>query len=215
MQRTWRSLRGRGTIETRMPRMYRAWPKFRAVALLAFGAIIVHELRYVVAYGENAGTALAEQGHSYMPFVQSLAVVLLAIALARFCVSLLRARSGVLAEEHPPAFARLWLASSASLAAVYTLQEGFEGQFAPGHPGGLIGVFGHGGWTALIFSLLIGVAIAALTRLAHHALELVAAGAAPSRRARSVPPPDLRSWTLRARRLDVLAWHLAGRAPPA
>ncbi len=195
--------------------MDRAWPKFRAVALLTFGAIIVHELRYVVAYGENARAALAEQGHSYLPFVQSLAVVLLAVALARFCISLVRARSGVLAEERPPAFARLWLASSASLAAVYTLQEGFEGQFAPGHPGGLIGVFGHGGWTALIFSLLIGAAIAALTRLAHHALELVAAGAAPSSPGRAAPPPAPRAWTPRARRVDVLAWHLAGRAPPA
>jgi hypothetical protein len=198
-----------------MARMDRAWPKFRAVSLLTFGAIIVHELRYVVAYGENAGAALAEQGHSYMPFVQSLAVVLLAIALARFCISLLRAHSGVLVEERPSAFARLWRASSASLAAVYTLQEGFEGQFAPGHPGGLIGVFGHGGWTALIFSLLIGAAIAALTRLAHHALELVAANAAPSRVGPSAPPPDPRAWTPRARRIDVLAWHLAGRAPPA
>jgi hypothetical protein len=198
-----------------MTRMERGWPKLRAVALLALGAIIVHELRYVVAYGENAGAALAEQGHSYMPFVQSLVVVLLAIALARFCISLLRAHSGVLAEERPPAFAHLWLASSASLAAIYTLQEGFEGQFAPGHPGGLIGVFGHGGWTALIFSLLIGAAIAALTRLAHHALELVACSAAPSRLGRSAPPPGPRSWTPRARRVDVLAWHLAGRAPPA
>jgi hypothetical protein len=198
-----------------MTRMDRAWPKFRAVALLTFGSIIVHELRYVVAYGEDARAALAEQGHSYMPFVQSLAVVLLAVVLARFCVSLLRARSGVLAEEHPPPFARLWLASSASLAGVYTLQEGFEGQFAPGHPGGLIGVFGHGGWTALIFSLLIGAAIAALTRLAHHALELVAAGAAPSSLGRSAPPPAPRAWAPRARRVDVLAWHLAGRAPPA
>ena len=198
-----------------MARMDRAWPKFRTAALLTFGAIIVHELRYVVAYGENARAALAEQGHSYMPFVQSLAVVLLAIALARFCVSLTRAHSGVLAEERPPAFARLWLASSASLAAIYTLQEGFEGQFAPGHPGGLIGVFGDGGWSALIFSLLIGAAIAALTRLAHHALELVAGSAALSRLGRSTPPPDPSPWTPRARRVDVLAWHLAGRAPPA
>jgi hypothetical protein len=185
------------------------------VALLAAGSIMVHELRYAVSYGSNAGQALAEQGHSYMPAVESLAIVLLAVALARFCVLLLRARSGLLPEGRPASFARLWLAASASLAAVYTVQEGLEGAFAPGHPAGLIGVFGHGGWTALIFSLLLGAAIAFLTRIAHHAIELVARSAVQSHAGRSAPTLEPASWTPPGRRLDVLALNLAGRAPPA
>jgi hypothetical protein len=195
--------------------MHGGWPKLRAIALLATGSIIVHELRYAVAYGSNAGAALAEQGHSYMPAVESLALVLLAIALGRFCISLVRARSGTVPEERPPTFGRLWLAASASLTAVYTFQEGFEGEFAPGHPGGLIGVFGHGGWTALIFSLLVGATIALLTRVAHHAIELVARSASRSQAGRSAPGLEPAFWAPPRRRLDVLALHLAGRAPPA
>jgi len=195
--------------------MERGWPKFRAIALLATGLIIVHELRYVAAYGQNAGEALAEQGHSYMPWAESLALVLLAISLVRFCASLLKARSGEIPEERPPSFGRLWLGASSSLAAAYTLQEGFEGTFAPGHPAGLIGVFGHGGWSALIFSLLVGAVIALLTRLAHHTIEMIARSATRSQAGRSARRLEPAFWAPPRRRLDVLALNLAGRAPPA
>jgi hypothetical protein len=193
----------------------KGWPKFRAIALLAAGSIIVHELRYLAAYGPSAGEALTAQGHSYMPIVESLAIVLLALSVLRLCGSLMRARSGAVPEERPPAFASIWLVASVSLAAVYTFQEGFEGAFAPGHPAGLIGVFGHGGWTALIFSLLLGAVIALLTRVAHHAIELVARSASRSQAGRSAPRLEPASWAPPRRRLDVLALHLAGRAPPA
>jgi hypothetical protein len=195
--------------------MERFWPKLRAFSLLAAGSIFVHELRYVAAYGGSAGEALAEQGHSYTPLLEALVAILLVVALVRFALTIWHARDGVVREDRPPTFLSLWLWASLALATVYTLQEGFEGAFAPGHPSGLIGVYGHGGWTALIFSLAVGAVIAALTRLAHGAIEHVAAGAAARRQSTgqarlswSVPvtPPG--------RRLDVLAWNLAGRAPP-
>ena len=196
--------------------MERFWPKLRLVSLLAAGSILVHELRYLAAYGGSAGEALAEQGHSYTPLLEAMVALLVLVALARFALNLSHAHNGVVGEERPPTFLRSWASASVALAGLYTLQEGFEGAFAPGHPSGLIGVFGHGGWTALIFSLLVGAVIALLTRLAHEAIELVAARAAA-----------LRQWTAQARlswvvlgtppgrRLDVLAWNLAGRAPPA
>jgi hypothetical protein len=196
--------------------MERFWPKLRAVSLLAAGSVFVHELRYAAAYGGSAGEALAVQGHSYLPLLESLVALLVVVALVRFALTVLRAQDGVVTEESPPTFLRLWAGASVALATVYTFQEGFEGAFAPGHPSGLVGVFGHGGWTALIFSLAVGAVIAALTRLAHGAIELVAARAAALRH-RTVPAR--RSWvvpdTPPGRRLDVLAWNLAGRAPPA
>ena len=194
--------------------MERLWPKLRAIALLGAGSMMVHELRYVAGYGSHAGKALAEQGHSYLPLVEALAIVMVVAALVRFLFSLAKARRGVVDEGAPGSFARMWLGASAALAVVYMFQEGFEGTFDAGHPAGLIGIFGHGGWTALLFSLLIGAAIAALTRLAYQAIELVARKAARRpRRARArlswaaLPTPP-------GRRLDVLAWNLAGRAPP-
>jgi hypothetical protein len=190
------------------------WPKLRTVSLLTAGSVLVHELRYVAGYGSNAGKALAEQGHSYLPWIEALASVLLVVSLARFAMTLVRASRGGVPEPRAPRFQPAWLASSAVLAAVYTTQEGFEGTFAPGHPAGLIGVYGHGGWTAIAFSLLVGALIAAVGLLAHQAVELFAGRAV--RRARPAPRRAPRPVLLAsaARRLDVLAWHLAGRAPP-
>jgi hypothetical protein len=194
--------------------MERLWPKLRTLSLLAAGSVLVHELRYVAGYGSNAGEALAEQGHSYMPWIEALTTVLIVASLARFALALVRASRGAVPEQRPPRFKWTWLASSAALAAVYTVQEGFEGSFAPGHPAGVVGVFGHGGWTALIFSVLVGALVAAVTKLAHHAVKLVAARAA---RYTPVASPR-RPWPvvpmLVGRRLDALAWNLAGRAPP-
>src|SRR4051812_37352588 len=194
--------------------MERLWAKLRIVSLLAAGSMLVHELRYVAGYGSNAGEALAEQGHSYMPWLEALTSVLLVAAAWRFLVSLLRASRGLRSERPPAGFRRVWLASGLALGAVYTLQEGFEGTFAPGHPAGMVGVFGHGGWTALLFSLLVGALIAAVTRIANHAVRLVARKAMRCTRAEQEAP----SWpvvpvTLRFRH-DVIAWNLAGRAPP-
>jgi hypothetical protein len=195
--------------------MERAWPKLRALSLLAAGSVIVHELRYVAAYGGSAGQALSEQGHSYMSLLEALVALVAAVAVLRFVLSLSRARRGVIPERKPPTFMRLWVGATVALTAMYTLQEGFEGAFAPGHPSGLIGVYGHGGWTAILFSLAVGAAIAALTRLAHQAIELIAARALGLRQR---PRPARLSWIAREpiveRRLDVLAWNLAGRAPP-
>ena len=47
---------------------------------------------------------------------------------------------------------------------IYTLQETIEGSLSPGHPGGTIGVYGNGGWTAVFLSLAIGALIALLLR---------------------------------------------------
>ena len=191
------------------------WPKVRAVALLGAGSVIVHELRYVLAYGDGAGAALAEQGHSYLPFLQALVVLLVGVVLIRFGLSLARAFRGVAPEERVPSFKRIWLGASAALLAMYTLQEGFEGAFAPGHPSGLLGVYGHGGWTAILLSLAVGALIGALLFVARRTIEFVAARAAAPRHrtaqarlswAVPVTPPGPRR--------DVLAWNLAGRAPP-
>ncbi len=186
------------------------------MALLGAGAVIVHELRYVLTYGDGAGAALAEQGHSYLPVLEALVVVLLGIALVRFGFSLARAFRGIGPQDRAPSFSRSWLGASAALLAIYTLQEGFEGAFAPGHASGLIGVFGNGGWTAVFLSLAVGALIAFVSSLARRTIEFVAATSAAPRRPTSAP---YRSWTVLAtppgRRLDVLAWNLAGRAPPA
>jgi hypothetical protein len=195
--------------------MEKLWPRIRLMALLAAGSMLVHELRFVAGYGSSYHQALAEQGHSYTTWLQALVLVLVAVAIMRFALSLLGARGGVVTERRTPRFGRLWASASASLAVIYTVQEGLEGAFAPGHPSGLLGIYGHSGWTALFLSLAVGALIAAITWLAHHVVESVAARAAAPRQRRV---PARLSWavpdTPPGRRLEVLAWNLAGRAPP-
>ena len=41
-------------------------------------------------------------------------------------------------------------------------QEWLEGIFASGHPGGLAGIFGHGGWWAVVLSALAALGVAAV-----------------------------------------------------
>jgi hypothetical protein len=196
--------------------MSRAWPKIRGIALLSAGAIAVHELRYIAGYGGSADEALAEQGHSYMSMAFALTALLLLAAGLRFAVTVMRASRGEAPSERPPRFVSSWARAGAALACIYVLQEGFEGSYSAGHPGGLVGIFGHGGWTALVFAVLVGAVIGAVTCIAHDAVVLVARRAA-CRRLQPAPTPTPSRSVHRALprlRSDVLAWNLAGRAPP-
>jgi hypothetical protein len=194
--------------------MSRLWPSLRTISLITAGAVAVHELRYIAGYGSSANEALAEQGHSYMSMIYAIVALLLLVAAARFSVSVVRASRGISPPARPPRFISTWAAFSGALGLVYTLQEGFEGSYSPGHPAGLPGIFGHGGWTALMFAFLLGAIIAVITRIAHQALELVARRAARHTRPRprSAPRPIFRAIGVSGS--DVLAWNLAGRAPP-
>ena len=38
----------------------------RALALVPMGTLVVHELRYLIAFGSHADRELARQGHAYL-----------------------------------------------------------------------------------------------------------------------------------------------------
>ncbi len=178
------------------------------VPAAAFG---VHQVRYELAYGTHADQALAAQGHGYLDSLAPWLAVLIALALGSFLVRVARSASGRRELGPHRAFAALWLVASAGLLAIYSTQEALEGVFAAGHPGGLEGVFGHGGWWAVVLSVLFGLAVALILRLADATLELAVR---PPRRlvaAASRLPHPLR---IVSRRRSVLAGASAGRAPP-
>ena len=56
----------------------------------------------------------------------------------------------------------LWLACSAALVAIFATQEFLEGLFATGHPAGLVGIFGFGGWWSIPAALCVGLVLAAV-----------------------------------------------------
>lgn len=192
-------------------RTVRPSPALRALAVLGLGAIAVHQLRYLFGYGGDAGAALSEQGHGYLTGVLP---VLLALGLATLLTSFL-ARPGRAPEPSGPQALGRILAYSGVLIATYTMQELTEGVLASGHPGGLAGLFGHGGLVVFPLALVVG----ALAWLAARGLEEVEAHFAcrrasqPSRRA-----PDsvgtCRDLDRRRPQFDAIASGLWARPPP-
>jgi hypothetical protein len=99
--------------------------------------------------------------------------------------------------------------------AIYMTQELLEGLLATGHPAGLVGVFGYGGWWSLPAALAVGLVLAAAFHGARWALQEVAerrSGTPRLRRARiSVPRPP---YSAPALRLAPLADGWSDRGPP-
>jgi len=133
------------------------------VALLPPAAFAVHQLRYWLAYGSNAGVELQRTGHSYLHSVVPWLVLLLALAVGGFLRSLGRA----FARQTSPArftlsLTAMWLVCSAALLAIFACQEYLEGLFATGHPAGFAAIFGYGGWWSIPGAVCVGLVLAAL-----------------------------------------------------
>jgi hypothetical protein len=186
--------------------------RLRCFALLGAGALGLHELRYLIGYGGDAGRALAQQGHGYLDAITALIALALVTALAVLLAGLVR---GAAATRRPRRWSTRWLAASGALLTVFTLQELCEGALASGHPEGLGGVFGHGGWVAVLLALAIGALVALLLRGADAVLERFAS---TSRRRPPLRAPRIalpRAPLFVAPRVTAaLAGPGAGRAPP-
>ena len=181
--------------------------------LVPAAAFVVHQLRYTLAYGSRANAELAAQGHSYLSSLVPWFVLALGLALALFirrAVRTLRGREPALTVRRSGL--ALWAATWAGLVAIYAVQESLEALLASGHPGGVGGVLGHGGWWAVPVAAVVALGVLALLRAARVVL-LVAGRRAPRR-------PRTQPFVLRipagtaAAVVAPLAAAAAGRAPP-
>ena len=186
----------------------------RATALLAAGWWTVHQLRYVLAFGADADRVLHREGHAYLAPAGPLVTTLLAVAAAHLVVR--AARAPARGSTRSRRLVVLWPACATLLLALYTVQESTEGLLAGGHPGGLSGVFGYGGWTAVPLAILAGLAIAAALRVSEH---VEAGGIVRLGELCEALPRPLAAVLLPGPYLAVpapaLARKGAGRAPPA
>ncbi|MGH2871410.1 MAG: hypothetical protein ACRDL5_03000 [Solirubrobacteraceae bacterium] len=145
------------------------------LALVPPAAFAVHQLRYLLAYGSRAGAELQSQGHSYLHSVVPWLVMAIALAAGAFLHAFGRALGGRRsAIRRRVSLAALWLICAVALATIYCCQELLEGLFATGHPGGLVGVFGNGGWWALPVATVVGLGLAIVFRGATWVLDAVA-----------------------------------------
>ncbi len=180
------------------------------------GAFAVHQLRYWLAFGSHAGVELADQGHSYLHSVVPWIVLLIGLTVGAFMLALGRAfGGGVSVPRYTLSFAALWLLCATCLVGIYTMQEFLEGLFATGHPGGLVGIFGYGGWWSIPAALAVGLVLAAAFHGARRVLHAVA-----ERWTRGVTITRRPPHAVRARRevlppaLAPLADGWSGRGPP-
>jgi hypothetical protein len=186
-------------------------------ALVPAGALAVHQLRFMLAFGSGAGTELTRQGHNYLHSLVPWIVSLLAVAVGGFLWSLGRALRGqVSVPRYTLSLLALWIVCSACLVAIYVTQEFLEGLFATGHPAGLAGIFGYGGWWSIPVALCIGLVLAAIFHGARWVLEEVAERraavlSAAARRPAPLPRPT-DAWLPR---LSPLAEGWSGRGPPS
>ena len=166
----------------------------------------------MLAFGSSASIELQRQGHSYLHSLVPWIVLLIGVAVGGFLHSLGRAMSGqTSAPRFTLSLAALWCVCTVCLIAIYITQELLEGMFLTGHPAGLVGVFGFGGWWAIPVAACIGLVLAAFFHGARWVLEEVARRAGATRERRRpepAPRPSVDSCSCPASR----RWPRGGRA---
>jgi hypothetical protein len=172
------------------------------------GALVVHELRYRLAFGGDVQSALAESGRGHMTFVTPVVALVAMLAVA----TLVQRLAGAAA----PARTRrkhIWLAMAAALFGIFCAQEVLEGLLATGHPGGIDGIVGDGGWLAAPLALAVAAIGLGFVKLAARAASMRGVATALVRLLR-LPAAQVSFLRPASRPRAPLARHLAGRAPP-
>jgi hypothetical protein len=185
-------------------------------AVVPIAAFAVHQLRYLLAFGTGTSAELQRQGHSYLHSVVPWLVLAIGLSAGAFLSSLGRAMSGqTTVPRYSLSLIGLWLACTACLLAIYTAQESLEGLLATGHPAGVAGIFGYGGWWAIPAALCVGLVLAALLHGARWLLGEVAARLRTGVPAAKRAPRPLRPRTAHLPRLAPLALGWCDRGPPS
>lgn len=183
--------------------------------LVPAAALAVHQARYTLAYGSRANAELAAQGHSYLNSVVPWTILAVGVAASAFLRRVARAaRTGQSGRPTPGSTAGLWALTTVGLIGIYSIQETLEGMVSSGHPGGLAGVFGHGGYWALPAAAVAALLVVALLRFGTEIVRLAAELGSPLRAAPVVLATHFPS-SARLVLLAPLARAAAGRAPPS
>ncbi len=189
--------------------------RLRGAALLLLGALVLHQARYILAFGPDAGAVERATGHAYLTTVAPL-LVAGAVAVTIWTVLVPRIER-VLAPPSGPAGMSLGERAGLfafALLAIFFSQELAEG-FAAGDGAPLAGLAGQGVWLALPLAVGLGLVAAVCSRLLDHAEATVAVRVRPRvpRRAPAVllaRPAPIRA----AAYCSPLAFGLSRRPPP-
>ena len=185
----------------------------RGAALLALGALAVHQLRYLAAFGSESGEALHREGHGYL--AEALPI-LVALAAAVLIASLVASALAGSARRGMPSVSARALRYGFALLVVYAAQELAEGALAAGHPAGISALIAEGGWVAIPLAAALGLVVALAERLHQRGAERIAGYVARPLRPAEASDPAAPVWRAAATPLAAspLAFGLARRPPP-
>ena len=187
-------------------------PAGGGLLLIPAASLVVHQLRYTLAYGGRANAELAAQGHSYLGSLAPWFVFALGIGLALFLRRVAHAlRTGDAGVSTRLSSATVWLLAWVGLVAIYATQELLEELLVSGHPAGAGGVLGHGGFWAVPVAAVVAGVVTLCLRVARTVLR-VAAGTRPRLSPSLLVLSSPAGSTLVAP--APLARAYAGRAPP-
>jgi hypothetical protein len=181
--------------------------------LIPAAALVVHQARYTLAYGVRANAELAAQGHSYLHSLVPWTILALGAGASLFLRRLARAaRTGQSGAFTRLSATALWSVTTFGLIAIYAVQETLEALSASGHPAGVSGVFGHGGWYAVPAAAVVALGVVVVLRVGRAVLHFAARFAPPAPR---LYAPRLRvPFSVALVAATPLALAAAGRAPP-
>lgn len=179
-------------------------------------ALAVHELRFWLAFGGGASAEVARQGHSYLHSIVPWIMLGIGLGVGGFLYGLGRALRGQTSgSRYTLSLGGLWLVCSSCLVAIYVGQEFLEGSLAVGHPAGVTGIFGMGGWWSIPAALCVGLVLAVVFRGARWVLdELAQRAQSPTRRASVCRMGAGQVSDVLVLRLSPLAEGWSGRGPP-
>ncbi len=119
------------------------------VALVPAAALLVHQLRYWLAFGGGASAELARQGHSYLHSLVPWIMLGVGLGVGTFLYGLGRALRGQTSgPRYTLSLGGLWLVCSSCLVAIYVGQEsarGVAGRRSPRRAGGHLRAWAAGG----------------------------------------------------------------------
>ncbi len=179
----------------------------RGAALIAIGALALHQARYLLASGELAAAA-----HGYLGLLLPLVAT---GACAAIALTIAAATRRAPVRARPADVTERAIAYAAALFSAYLVQETVEGVVVAGHGGLAATLTGAGAWLALPLAIAIGALAAFAARwLDRVEVRVAAAAARPAtrrapRRSALPRPPARRALATRS-----LAFGIARRPPP-
>lgn len=192
--------------------------RWRGAAFLPAAVMAVHQLRYLLAYGSHYRQVLVSHGDGYVDWLTPVCVALLALLIGGALGRAAEAwRSGVSRTSRRLSWPALWCAIAVALVVCFCAQEWLELLLEPGRGGGLLTIFGSGGWWALPVAVAVAALLALLLRGTDAALAVIARWGGSRRRIARLTPGGLADRFGAPRRVvstPALASCCAGRAPP-